>query len=196
MGLREAVLVADSDLSEFLAPGWHKVDLSQSFPTFTTARPRDSPGRKPAGLQTCTPLEVSRWKDDCHRFPPYQYRDQHCVVNKAGTLRVPNSSERELLLGFPLHYTSMCLPKAERKSCAYNDCRLTLLGNTWSVPVISWLLAQLFSFVGYWNLLESSTSHGCVQTRRQCPGAGASPAAPTGGSSELLDRSLPLGLQA
>eukprot|EP00438_Fugacium_kawagutii_P001490 Skav202536 [mRNA] locus=scaffold2011:198967:205206:- [translate_table: standard] len=107
-----------------------------------------SPGRKPAGIRQCSDAEILRWQTDAHRFPPYQYKDQHCVQNRQGELRVPNVSERELLLGFPLHYTASCLPKGERKGATWNDCRLTLLGNSWSVPVVAWLINQLFSVLG------------------------------------------------
>ena len=53
------------------------------------------------------------------------------------------------MLGFPLHYTAMCLPKSQRKGTEYNDTRLTLLGNSWSVPVVAWILGQLFSWLGW-----------------------------------------------
>ena len=51
-------------------------------------------------------------------------------------------------MGFPLHYTAPCLGKRESKGSKYNDARLTLLGNSWSVPVVAWLLNQLFSPLG------------------------------------------------
>jgi hypothetical protein len=69
-------------------------------------------------------------------------------VNKKNELRVPDVAERELMLGFPLHYTAGCLPKSQRKTDGYNDCRLTLLGNTWSVPVVASLLSQLLHRLG------------------------------------------------
>eukprot|EP00438_Fugacium_kawagutii_P021141 Skav230969 [mRNA] locus=scaffold644:24288:26192:+ [translate_table: standard] len=147
-GFQEWTLTAEQDTSLILSPGWKKVDLEEPFPTFTTSRPSAVPGRKPAGIRQCTDEELQRWADDSHRFPPYQYRTQHCVANRAGDLRVPNVQERELMLGFPLHYTAGCLPKGERKGEAWSDCRLILLGNSWSVPVVAWLLNQLLSTLG------------------------------------------------
>ena len=38
--------------------------------------------------------------------------------------------------------------KGERKKSDCRDVRLTLLGNTWSVPVVAWLLNQLLNELG------------------------------------------------
>eukprot|EP00435_Cladocopium_sp_Y103_P033945 s3415_g8.t1 len=50
---REVGLYAQQDLETVCKEGWLKVDPSRAFPTFTTSRPRDHPGRKPAGLNQC-----------------------------------------------------------------------------------------------------------------------------------------------
>lgn len=52
------------------------------------------------------------------------------------------------MMGFPVNYTAACLPKSQRSGAAYNDCRLTLIGNTWCVPVVACLLEHLFSSLG------------------------------------------------
>ena len=142
-------LQASHAVDNYLEPGWTKVNVNQqSFPTFTTSRPSERPGRKPAGLAQCQEHEVSRWQADWHRFPPYQYLDRHGVVDKRGNIRVPSVAEREVMLGFPLHYTANCVSKGDRKKDTYMDVRLTLLGNTWSVPVVAWLVNQLLSQLG------------------------------------------------
>ena len=46
-------------------------------------------------------------------------------------------------MGLPVGYTQMCMPKSMRKHVDCNDKRLTLVGNAWAVPVVSWLLGQL-----------------------------------------------------
>ena len=94
-------------------------------------------------------------------------------MNSQNQVRVPNVSERELMLGFPLHYTAACLPKGQRKGTEYNDVRLTLLGNTWSVPVVASLMAPLFCRLGFippvspQEVIEASQpgSHQMVQGR-------------------------------
>ena len=136
------------DLSQMVRPGWLKVEPSQSFPTFTTSRPQARPGRKPTGIQNCTPEELQRWVADMHRFPPYQYQLQHCLVNRQNHLRIPDVSKREMMMGFPLRYTASCLPKGQPKSANFTDARLTLLGNSWSVPVVAWLIGQLLGRLG------------------------------------------------
>ena len=166
-------LSGSQPLNEVVRSGWHKVDDSQAFPTFTTSRPRERPGRKPAGVHQCNIEELERWHLDNFRFPPYQYRRSHALINGAGDLRLPDVSERELMLGFPLHYTAPCCNKTDRKKPGYNDTRLTLLGNTWSVPVVAVLLSHLFSWLGWISavtpqmVLEAcrSGSHQMVQGR-------------------------------
>lgn len=131
----------------FLEPGWKRVS-SKPFPTFTTARPSPVPLRRPAGLKECTTPELERWKLDEHRFPPYQYRDVHSLVSPSGEMRPPSVLEREVILGFPANFTMQCMRKSDHFSQRHRDCRLTLLGNSWSVPVICWLLSCLFSPLG------------------------------------------------
>ena len=148
-GIRCLQLTGSQPLDQVLEPGCSKFDPDQAFPTFTTSRPCSKPGRKPAGIQQCTNDELNRWTRDSHRFPPYQYRDCHSVLTSQQVLRVPNVSERELMLGFPLHYTVPCTGKRERGTVAHQDARLTLLGNTWSVPVVASLLGPLFHSLGF-----------------------------------------------
>ena len=143
------VLTGHQHLDLVTKEGWMKVTPEQPYPTFTTSRPRSNPGRKPAGVQQCSEVELRRWEDDQHRFPPYQYMNKHCLINRMGRFRVPSVEERELMLGFPLGYTSNCLPKNQRKSQVFEDTRLTLLGNTWAVPVVAWFLQQLLSPRGF-----------------------------------------------
>ena len=132
---------------EFLEPGW-KLTPGQKLPTFTTARPSERPLRKPAGLNQCQEHEVMRWKNDKRRFPPYQYRDIHCLHHGSGEARPPSVLEREVILGFPAQYTRQCMSKQWHDKPQHQDCRLSLLGNSWSVPVVAWLLQVLLCRLG------------------------------------------------
>ena len=76
-------LTAEIDAANYILKGW-KLSAGQKLPTFTTSRPRLTPGNKPAGLWQCEPWEVERWENDLHRFPPYVYRDKHCLQNAHG----------------------------------------------------------------------------------------------------------------
>lgn len=143
----EACLQAELDRWLYLEPGW---SCSQApLPTFTTSRPSPKPMRKPANLSTCKAHEVERWKADRPRFPPYKYPDSNCVVSARGEHRPPNVAEREAILGFPIGFTRQCMPKASRDSIDHVDCRLSPLGHSWSIPVITWLLSCLFSILGF-----------------------------------------------
>ena len=134
------------DQSKLLQPGWRLA--GEALPTFTTARPSPTPGRKPAGLETLGPQERNLWIQDNHRFPPYQYA-WHCgVVNKHGEWRTPDVAEREVCMGFPKNYTRMCHPKQHQQGIDFENARMTLIGNSWQAGVIVWLLGQLFHPLG------------------------------------------------
>lgn len=152
---------------DFLLPGWKRVG-SEPLPTFTTSRPRASPGYKPAGVHQCTPEEKGRWVADQHRFPPYHYRVCHCLTNKAGEVRLPQVEEREVIMGFPRNYTMLCMGKQAQGTQVHADCRLTLVGNSWNVTVVSWLLSQLGAPLGLnpWLSVQEvfqRTSPGCTR---------------------------------
>lgn len=64
-------------------------------------------------------------------------------------MRLPHVSEREAILGFPVGYTQQCYAKRWQQTEEHTTCRLTLLGNTWSVPVVVWLLGHLGHILGF-----------------------------------------------
>ena len=132
----------EGDSRSFLHPGWSLMEGGY-LPTFTTSRPRASPGRRPAGINGCQEHEKARWANDEFRFPPYQYKDINGLWNKRGEWRRPDSVEREACMGFPVRYTKNCVPKSQRQGAGYEDIRLSLLGNSWQVGVVAWLLQQL-----------------------------------------------------
>jgi len=53
---------------------------------------------------------------------------------------------REILMGFERDYTLTCWDNAARKAdpVGLEDCRVSLLGNTFHVPTVAWLLSFLF----------------------------------------------------
>lgn len=146
--VKEVVLTAAQDLELVCKEGWIKYDCERPFPTFTTSRPRPTPGRKPAGLQQCSQEDVDRWSADSHRYPPYQYTQRNLLIGRSGELRLPSIEEKEFMMGFPVGYTVNSVPKGERGSQTHSDVRHTLVGNSWSVPVVAWLASQLFGRLG------------------------------------------------
>ena len=140
----EVELQAHVEEREFLEPGWQLKEGGR-LATFTTSRPSAKPGRKPAGLRHCDEASRARWKADWHRYPPYQYKPEFCVHHHSTqAVRVASVAEREVILGFPLHYTQHCMSKQHRHGDLYEDTRKTLLGNSWSVPVVAILMKSLF----------------------------------------------------
>ena len=122
------------------------------LPTFTTSRPRMLPGNRPAGLWQCAAWEIERREADQHRYPPYVYRDKHCLVDSHLQYRLPSIQEKEVAMGFPVDYTAACVPKNQQKGQSYLDIRHSLVGNSWHVMVISWLMKELFLPLGLTTL--------------------------------------------
>ena len=87
-GRKSVTFDVSIDPKDFLQAGWQQTTPGK-FPTFTTSRPRAEPGYKPAGLKQCTLQEAALWKEDLHRFPPYQYQRKFLVVNKRGPHEFP-----------------------------------------------------------------------------------------------------------
>ena len=153
-GLQQVKLSALQDLEEVCSEGWIKVDPTRSFPTFTTSRPRANRGYKPAGLEQCNYEEITRWVQDQHRYPPYQYKDHNLLINSKQEKRLPNIQEKEYMMGFPINYTLASVSKSRRGSQEHLDIRHSLIGNSWSVPVVSWFLSQLCAPLGLCALLD------------------------------------------
>ena len=150
-GYTEVVLASGLNEADFLQAGW-RLGSEGKLPTFTTSRPRDAPGNRPAGLWQCAEWELQRWREDRHRYPPYVYRDKHCLEDQQGHFRLPSIKEKEVAMGFPANYTAACLPKAQQKGETYQDLRHSLIGHSWHVMVISWLLKELFGPLGMTSL--------------------------------------------
>ena len=145
----EVWLECQVDPQQYLEKGWQLSTPGKRLPTFTTSRPTPQPLRRPAGLRDCAPHELQRWKADSHRFPPYQYMDTNCLHAKNHEPRPPSVNEREAIMGFPVGYTSQCMKKGDHGTIRHRDCRLTLIGNSWCVPVVSWLLSTLLHTLGF-----------------------------------------------
>lgn len=112
-GRKSITLQAELTQSDFVENRWI-LSEDTKLCTFTTSRPRSSPGYKPAGIHDCSPEEVERWVQDRHRFPPYQYKTMNLLHNKHGQVRLPSIREREVMMGFPRDYTMNCVQRRTR----------------------------------------------------------------------------------
>ena len=139
----EAVVVTN----HYLQPGCTKVS-NEPFPTFTTSRPRSFAGRRPAGLDKLNAEERLMWEEDHFRFPPYQYQEKFMIIDAKKQPRLPDIQEREVIMGFPKDYTVQCMAKQWQGSPQHLDERKTLIGNSWNVTVVTWLISQLGGQLG------------------------------------------------
>ena len=61
-------------LSSYLPIHQKMPEGMQALPTFMRSISRKTPRSAPAGIDSCTAQDLARWRDDHHRFPPYQYK--------------------------------------------------------------------------------------------------------------------------
>ena len=108
--------------------------------------------------------DLEYWRADRCRFPPYQYRFQHGLIHPKHGWRIPNINEREAMMGLPLDYTHHCWAKAHRKQdpVGWEDCRMSLIGVSGSVPVLAFLLRHLLCPRGLCsNMTAAQIQHQC-----------------------------------
>ena len=155
----EITLSSPFNVKDFLFPGCKLAGGdTHRLPTFTTAQPKSKPGFLPAGISQCSSRDVQFWKEDRYRFPPYVYQYKHGILHKTRGWRIPNIEEREAMMFFPINYTFYCCTKTVRKQSLqeWEDVRMSLLGNSWHVGVVSFLLQELLS---QHQLLEHVSLH-------------------------------------
>ena len=126
-------------------PGWKPTVEGRKFCTFTTAQPKLKPGFKPAGIDSCSFLDLLKWKEDRYRFPPYVYRFDNGVEHRKKGWRLLRIQEKEAQMGFPVDFTIHACKKQERKTqpIMCDDVRMSLIGNSWHIGVVSLLLQDL-----------------------------------------------------
>eukprot|EP00973_Karenia_brevis_P089563 12398387-Karenia_brevis.AAC.1 len=97
----------------------------------------------PNGLSKCDSATVARWTKDKYRYSPYQYVISNLVASSKG-LRPLTANEREVRLGFEWGHTASALHKSEAKArpAVCEDVRCSLLGNSFSCPVVGWLFGH------------------------------------------------------
>lgn len=88
------------------------------------------------------------WEKDAFRYPPYQYCSKYHLVNKKKQARLACAEEREMMMGYPRRYIYQCLPKQFQGSQRHEDMRCSLVGNSWNIVTVAWLLSQLGEVLG------------------------------------------------
>ena len=148
---------------QWVTPGWVWGGQANGVPLPTCMRtvPKAEPPPFPAGLARCDADTVLRWRADDHRVPPYQYREEFLFFSKGDfKWRRPNAQEKELLLGYGWQHTSLCLSASRQKQSmvAYEDCRQSLLGDSFSVFAFALPCAGLcrnfVRFGTYWEVVQ------------------------------------------
>lgn len=107
---------------------------------FTRPIPRKYPPPQPAGIESCTPMDLKFWEADQFRYPPYQYKSFNMVSQQNGNFRTPCPEEREKALMYPPGITLEMLPMKRRHQSDFTDIRNGALGNGFMCGAVAWLL--------------------------------------------------------
>ena len=158
---------------QWIRPGWSwKAPVGTVFPTFMKAIKRARPPPQPAGLFRTSAETRERWIKDSFKFPPYQYNPQFLLSSPGKPSRLLDSSERELLLGFGPQHTASCMSASSMKQSfsEYEDTRLSLCGDSFSILSFSIIAAQMSS-----SFSPRMTPHQIISRLGLAPGATAHP---------------------
>ena len=105
----------------------------QALPTFVRSVSRNTPWNAPAGIDSCNAEELTRWRNDSHRFPPYQYKDDNTIYDNRKRRRVvADTLLRETFMLFREDHTHAGVTRAERAKgpMVERDLRDSWIGNS------------------------------------------------------------------
>ncbi len=122
-------------------------DNAELLPTLTRVVRRKHPMKDPAGLAQASFVAIERWELDDFSRQVYNYEDRVMLFNPlTGARRLPNVTECEILMGFDANYTLGGFKKITGR--VLDECR-SFLGNTFCVPVVTWILSHWLVRIKY-----------------------------------------------
>ena len=136
-GYTELNISAEMPSSDkWLDEGSEETHAGVTYPTCMKAIVRTHPPPVPAGLDRTPMMARTRWEQDGYKFPPYQYKDCYLIWDsRLQRCRLLNSLERERLMGFGDHHTSLAFSasKAKANKSAWENERCSLIGDSFSI---------------------------------------------------------------
>ncbi|CAK0894411.1 unnamed protein product [Prorocentrum cordatum] len=137
--------VAAEAVPVFAEDGWGLLDPSHALPTFAKLCKRNSPPAPDAGIKTASDIAIERWTASSYVTQVYNFEDQNLLWDAAmDKWRIPTADERETLMGFDRGYTRAAV-KDSLPGVEAEIIRSSLIGNSFSVQVVSYLFAQLLA---------------------------------------------------
>eukprot|EP00973_Karenia_brevis_P028590 3940990-Karenia_brevis.AAC.1 len=97
----------------------------------------------PAEQKNCEADALGRWQRRGFALPPCPYRTQCCMTRPNEVWEPPNATEQEILMGYRKHRTTPAAKSGFAKANPQqaDRIRISLLGNSFSVGVVAWLLS-------------------------------------------------------
>ena len=125
--------------------------MNRPLCTFLPWVPRDRAPSQPHGIHACNEIELARWRASGFAASPAQFRDSNRIHDAAGGLWMCTMNGREQLLGFPKDHTLAAVKSGVAKSNPGYEkaCRLSLSGNSWSVPATAFQIGSLLAEWGF-----------------------------------------------
>ncbi|CAK0846241.1 unnamed protein product [Prorocentrum cordatum] len=127
-------------------PGARWIGEPGPYPTLVCSRPQRGYPSAPRGVKSASPEALARWQSDSYRYHVALYEEKNLLQDSDGSLRVPSSSERERMMGFDVRYTAVATKGSNQQDS--DDARSFLLGNSFNVFSVAWLLQWLLLSLG------------------------------------------------
>ncbi|CAK0905731.1 unnamed protein product [Prorocentrum cordatum] len=127
-------------------PGARWLGEPGPYPTLVCSRPQRGYPSAPRGVKSASPEALARWQSDSYRYHVALYEEKNLLQDSDGSLRVPSSSERERMMGFDVRYTAVATKGSNQQDS--DDARSFLLGNSFNVFSVAWLLQWLLLNLG------------------------------------------------
>ena len=123
----------------------------------TLLRWQKKPPSRPNELASCSPDDLACWVQASRACSSYNFAWQNRIERPSGTRTAPSILKRERLMGF----LPGCMMTALTSSAAKGNkqlkfaTRASLVGNSISVRVLEWVMAQLAVHLGYRSRMPS-----------------------------------------
>ncbi|CAK0903846.1 unnamed protein product [Prorocentrum cordatum] len=116
--------------------GWSLLDPSHALPTFAKLCKRSSPPAPVAGIKAASDIAIERWTASSYVTQVYNFEDQNLLERGQG--------QRETLMSLDRGYARAAV-KDSLPGVEAEIIRSSLIGNSFSVQVVSYLFAQLLA---------------------------------------------------
>ncbi|CAK0821056.1 unnamed protein product [Prorocentrum cordatum] len=141
-------------------PGARWIGEPGPYSTPVCGSPQGGYPSAPRRFKSALAEALARWQLDSYRYRAVLYEERNLLQDSGGSARVPSSSVQERMMGCDVLYTAVATEGSNQQDSA--DARSFLLGNSFNVFLVAWLLQSELGHVGECTPLGNET--GCFES--------------------------------